>query len=170
LLAAAPPSEGLEAREQFRLCLGATDEDVALRACRRALELGLGTLRAALVQDLLGSKLAALDRWEEAVQALGERVRLRPEDAEAHLRLGTALLHGLDRPSEAVEPLRHGSWLAPGDPRGHAELAYALNQLGDHAGAAAEYEEALRLDPSCLDERPAARLAHEASRRGERWP
>jgi Flp pilus assembly protein TadD len=150
--------------------LSETNEEASLRTCRQALELGLVRRRAALVQAVLGLRLGALDRWEEAVQALEELVRLRPEDPEAHVRLGTALLHGLDRPAEAVEPLRHASWLAPGDSRVHGELGYALNRLGDHAAAVAEFEEALRLDPSYLDQRPAGRQAYEASRRGERWP
>lgn len=170
LLAAPPSSESVEAREQFRLCLSEPDDAAGVVACRKALDLGLKTPRAAIVHDLLGSKLGSLGRWEEAVAALGGLVGLRPEDPEAHLRLGVGLLHGLDRPAEAVEPLRHAGWLAPSDPRSHGELGYALNQLGDHAGARAEFDEALRLDPSYLDERPAARQAYEASGRGERWP
>jgi len=170
LLLSGPPAASAGAHEQFRLCLGEADDSASLAACRKALELGLPSPRAAIVHDVLGSKLGSLGRWEEAVAALRALVGLRPVDPEAHLRLGAALMHGLDLPAEAVEPLRHAGWLAPFDPRVHAELGYALNQLGDHAGARAAFDEALRLDPSYLDERPAARQAYEASGRGERWP
>lgn len=170
-LAVADPSvESLAAREQFRLCMTETDEAGTMPACRKALELGLGRLRAALAQDVLAQRLGALDRWEEAVETLRELVRLRPEDAEAHVRLGSALLHGLDRPAEAVEPLRHACFLAPAEARSHGELAIALNRLAAHVDAVAEFEEALRLDARYLDERPASRQAYKASRNGKRWP
>jgi Flp pilus assembly protein TadD len=119
---------------------------------------------------VLAARLVTLDRWEEAVAALRELTRLRPEDAGSLLRLGSALLHGLDRPADAVEPLRHAGWLAPADARAHGELALALHQLGELAPALAEYEEALRLDPSYLEARPGARLAFEAAQRGQGWP
>jgi tetratricopeptide (TPR) repeat protein len=170
LSASVPQSESPEAREQFRLCLSEVQEEAGVTACRKALGLGLTRQRAALVHDVLASKLASLNRWEESVLALRELTRLRPEYLEAQLRLGSALLHGLGQAAEAVEPLRHAGWLAPGDARVHAELALALSQLAEHALALAEFEEALRLDPSYLDRRPAARETRAASQRGERWP
>jgi Flp pilus assembly protein TadD len=170
LLAAPPPSASVEANEQFRLCLGDADDAASLAACRKALELGLPPARAAIVHDVMASKLGSLGRWDEAVATLRSLAELRPEDGEVHLRLGAGLLHGLDLPAEAVDPLRAAIGLAPSDPRGHAELGDALNQLGDHASARAAFDEALRLDPGYLDERPAARQAYEASGRGERWP
>lgn len=165
-----PAVESLAAQEQFRRCMTETDEVASVPACRKALELGLGRLRAALVQDVLAQRLGLLGHWEEAVEALRELVLLSPEDAEAHVRLGSALLHGLDRPAEAVEPLRHACFLAPAQARSHGELAVALNRLAAHVDAVAEFEEALRLEPSYLDERPASRQAYEASRSGKRWP
>jgi len=163
-------SESLESRQQFRLCLGEQQDEASAAACRKALELGLAPERAALVQDVLASRLSSLERWEESIVALRELTRLRPDDVGALLRLGSALLHGIGQPAEAVEPLRHAAWLAPANARVHAELALAQHQLGDLAPALAEYEEALRLDPSYLEGRPGARLAFEAAQRGERWP
>jgi tetratricopeptide (TPR) repeat protein len=170
LSASVPQAESLEARQQFRLCLGGVHEEAGVAACRKALGLGLTPQRAALVHGVLASKLASLSRWEESVLALRALTLMRPEDLEAQLRLGSALLHGLGQAAEAVEPLRHASWLAPGDARVHAELALALHRLGEHSLALAEFEEAQRLDPSYLEGRPAARLAFEAARRGEPWP
>ena len=170
LAGAAPAVESLAAREQFRLCMSETDEAASVQACHKALELGLGRQRAALVQEVLALRLGTLDRWQEAVQALRELVRLRPEDAEAHVRLGSALLHGLDQPAEAVGPLGHACFLAPDDARIHGELAFALSRLEQHAEALAEFEQALRLDPRYFDERPASRQAYDASGLGKRWP
>jgi Flp pilus assembly protein TadD len=81
-----------------------------------------------------------------------------------------ALLHGLGQPAEAVPPLLEAVRLAPDSARAHGELALAYNQLGEHAHALARFEEALRLEPSYLDDRPAARATRAASQRGERWP
>jgi Flp pilus assembly protein TadD len=139
-------------------------------ACRKATELGLSPERAALAQDVLALRLASLDRWEESVVALRELARLRPDEVEAQLRLGSALLHGLGQAAEAAEVLRQAGRLAPGDARVHAELALALSQLGEPAQARVEFEEAVRLDPAYLEGRPAARLAFEAAQRAERWP
>ena len=170
LSAGVPRPESLEARQQFRLCLGEREQDASLAACRKALELGLPPDRVWLARDVLASRLVSLERWEEAVAALRELTLLRPDDGGSLLRLGSALLHGLDRPAEAVETLRRAVSLTPSDARAHGELALALQQLGDSAPAVAEYEEALRLDPSYLEGRPSARLAFEAARRGEGWP
>jgi cytochrome c-type biogenesis protein CcmH/NrfG len=122
------------------------------------------------VRRLLAGKLAALGRWDELVALLRERVRLRPLDADAHMRLGAALLYAANAPEEASQALRESIRLEPGNARAYGALGSALNALGEHPEAVAAFDEALRLEPDFFDGRPASRLVFEASQRGEAWP
>jgi len=54
--------------------------------------------------------------------------------------------------------------------RSQVLLGNALALLGRAPEAVAAFEQALRLDATALDRRPAARAAYEAARRGEKWP
>jgi Flp pilus assembly protein TadD len=169
-LAAKPAlAAGLAAQEQARLCEQHSGEE-GIAACRSALALGLGREQAGAVRLLLALRLASLERWEEMAQVYREAVRLDPDDAEASGRLGSALLFALGKTEEALDPLREAARLAPQDPQPRLTLGVALNILGRHPEAVAAFEEALRVDPAALDDRPGARAVYEASRRGERWP
>lgn len=165
--AAAPDSTS--ATEQARLCID-LPKDEGVQACRRALALGLSPQRSEAVRLVLARELGALGRWEEAVAVYRESARVRPDDPEAHLRLGSALLLGLNRPEEAAGSLREAIRLRPREARAHGLLGIALNDLGRHAEAVAALEQALRLDPAYFEQRPAARATLEAARRGEVWP
>lgn len=168
-LLAAAPEETLAAREQARLCEEGTGDD-SVAACRRALALGLGPRKAASVRQLLALHLASLERWDELVELYREAARLFPEDAEAQLRLGSALLLAGGRAEEAMTPLQESARLRPEDARPQVLLGLALVALERHAEAVSAFEEALRLDPTALDERPAARAALEAARNRSPWP
>ncbi len=154
---------------QARTCTRATGE-ASVTACRRALDLGLPAARQPAIEAVLAGRLADLARWDEVVDVYRGAVARRPADAEARLRLGSALLQMLDRAAEAEPELREATRLRPADPEGHVLLASALARLDRPADAAAEFESALQLDPTVLDRRPAARAAYEAAKRGERWP
>jgi tetratricopeptide (TPR) repeat protein len=119
---------------------------------------------------VLAAQLAALQRWDEVVDTYRAAVGRRPADAQARLRLGVALLHMRDRPAEAEPELREAVRLQPADAVAQALLGNALALLGRPADAVAAFEEALRLDLAVLDQRPGARAAYDAARRGERWP
>jgi tetratricopeptide (TPR) repeat protein len=172
-LAIIPASEalgvdGVEARRQAYLC-SSLQKDPAITACRRALELGLSRERAATAYLSLALNLSELNRWPEVVDAYRGRVRLRPEDAEAHWRLGDALLFGLSEPKEALIPLREAVRLKPDLVGAHGSLGVALASSGEYAQAVASLDEAVRLDPAYFTNRPAARQVYEAARKGERW-
>lgn len=162
-------AEGPETREQARLCLERRGAE-SVEACGKAIALGLSPRRSALVHEVFALRLAALKRWDDVVRVYAETVRLKPEDPEARLRLGSALLQGQGRPEDAIPSFREAIRLKPYDPRPFASLGAALNALGRHAEAAEALAEAQRLDPGYFDNHPAARLILEASRRGERWP
>jgi Flp pilus assembly protein TadD len=122
------------------------------------------------VELTLAARLAGLGRWAEVVEVHRRAVAQRPEDGEAHRRLGAALLHGLGRPAEAEASLRDALRLGSGEARTWGDLALALVRLGRHAESVAAFDEALRREARFLDGRPGARAAYEAARQGKPWP
>ena len=154
---------------EARRCWGTVGE-AGITACRRALDAGLAAPRASRVELALAAKLAKLGRWEEAAEVHRRAVARRPQDGEAHRRLGSAVLHGLGRPADAETPLREAIRLGAGEARTWSDLAIALVALHRPAEAVAAFEEALRRDPQFLDGRPAARAAYDAARQGRPWP
>jgi cytochrome c-type biogenesis protein CcmH/NrfG len=154
---------------QTRICARTTGEP-GIAACRRALELGLPPSRQPAVEATLASRLADLQRWDEVAEVYRGAVARRPADGLARLRLGAALLHMQDRASEAEPALREAVRLRPEDAEAQVLLGEALARLDRAPEAVAAFEEALRLEPTVLDRRPAARAVYEAARRGQRWP
>jgi tetratricopeptide (TPR) repeat protein len=165
----AAAAAGDELSEQTRACLEAPREQ-GIEPCRRALALNPRPERAELLRRSLGGRFASLGRWEEAVAVYRESARLRPADGDAQLRAGSVLLDGLNKPEEALVYLAEAVRLKPSDARAHGLLALALAGAARFAEAVAEFETAVRLQPSYFDERPAARAAYDAARAGKRWP
>jgi tetratricopeptide (TPR) repeat protein len=171
LLADAQPSraQGGAAAVQARLCTRATGE-AALAPCRKALELGLPLTRQPTIEATLASRLAALERWDEVIEVYRGAVSRRPADGPARIRLGAALLHMQDRAAEAEPELREAVRLRPEDAEAQVLLGNALALLGQAPEAISVFERGLRLDPTVLAQRPAAKAAYDAARRGEKWP
>ena len=162
-------AQATAAAVQARLCTKAVGE-AAVAPCRKALELGLPLTRQPAIEAALAARLSSLDRWDEVVDVYRGAVSRRPADGQARIRLGAALLHMEDRAAEAEPELREAARLRPEDPEAQVLLGNALVRLGRAADAVAAFEQALRLDPKVLDQRPAARAAYAAARRGESWP
>jgi len=99
-----------------------------------------------------------------------EAARAQPDDAEAHLRLGQALLSIASDAEAALPVLQRARELRPDDDRMHGAAGLALSALGRTAEAVSAFEAALRVDPEFFLSRPGARRAYEAAQRGERWP
>ena len=154
---------------QARLCTKATGE-AAVAPCRKALELGLPVTRQPAIEATLAARLSALERWDEVVEVYRGAVSRRPADGLARIRLGAALLHMQDRAADAEPELREAARLRPDDAEAQVLLGDALVRLGRAADAVAAFEQGLRLDAKVLDQRPAARAAYDAARRGEPWP
>ena len=155
---------------EARACYAAPPGEGGLEPCRRALALDLSPERRSVVEGTLAARLARLDRWDDVVEVYREGVRRRPEDGVARLRLGTALLHAGAKPAEAEGELRQARRLRPQDADAAGQLALALAAQGRAPEAVAAFEDALRLDPAYLEQRPASRAALDAARRGEAWP
>lgn len=168
---AARPAGGetAAAREQARQCVEGPRQS-AVEACRRALTLGLSSARASVVRRALALKLIALERGAEAVEVYRDAVRAQPDDAEAQLRLGQALLSIAGDAEAALPVLQRARELRPDEARMHGALGLALSAVGRPAEAVTAFEAALRLDPEFFLSRPGARRAYEAAQRGERWP
>ncbi len=167
--AAARVVESAEAREQARGCFETTGEG-AIAACHKALGLGLAPQRALLARRSLARKLEVLGRWEEAAGVYAELAALRPDDPEAQLRHGLALLYGVGRAEEALGPLRVAEAVQPEDTRSRLALGAAFNALGRFAESVAAFEAALALDAACLEAQPASRFVYAASQAGRAWP
>jgi tetratricopeptide (TPR) repeat protein len=161
--------ETAAAREQAGLCLELPRQR-AVEPCRRALALGLSSARASVVRRALALKLIALERGTEAVEVYRDAVRAQPDDAEAHLRLGQALLSIVADAEAALPVLQRARELRPDDERMHGAAGLALSALARTAEAVSAFEAALRLDPDFFRSRPGAQRAYEAAQRGERWP
>jgi Flp pilus assembly protein TadD len=166
---AGPARESSAALQPARQCVD-LPKDAGIAACRAALALGLSPQRAAVVRDVLASKLAALGRWEEVVAVYRDAAREPAADAQVYMRLGSALVHGMGRPEEALPWLREAAGLAPADPEPWGTLGAALAALGRNAEAAAAFDEAVSRDSSWLDSHPASQAIAEAARKGEAWP
>ena len=169
LAAPAPAGDTTAAIAEARRCWSTVGEP-GIAACRRALDGGLAPSRASRVELTLATRLAGLHRWDEAAEVHRVAIVRRPQDGEAHRRLGAVLLHGLGRPSDAEASLREAIRLGAVEARTWGDLALALVALGRLSEAVTAFDEALRLDPKFLDGRPGSRAAYEAARGGRPWP
>lgn len=75
----------------------------------------------------------------EKVKQYEKEVRLKPDDAEAHNRLGAACSI-LGRWEEALREFKEAVRLKPKDARAHYGLGVAYLALGDHGGASDQYD------------------------------
>jgi len=96
---------------------------------------------------LLGFANYRVHRYADAERALLGAIPLEPNNAGQYYFLGLARLEA-GEPQRAEEPLRHAIALLPQGHGFHQALARVLLARGDVAGARAELETELRLDPS----------------------
>ena len=165
----APARESAAAREQARLC-ERLNLVAGAEACRAALALGIGPERRAALRAQLARHLVALEDWDALADHFRDGVRLEPQAALGWQRLGLTLLFALHQAKAAVSALAEAVRLAPADAEARVGLAQGLAAAGRTGESVAAFEAALRLDPTVLDGRPAARAALEAARAGASWP
>jgi tetratricopeptide (TPR) repeat protein len=97
------------------------------------------------------------DRVDGAIAAFREAIRLDPDNDEAHLCLGMALVK--EDPAGAIAALGEAIRLRPDSGAAHLNLGHALINRGEVDGAIPAYREAIRLLPD--DPLPRATLAFE---------
>jgi hypothetical protein len=93
------------------------------------------------------ARLRARGQIEEAITHLRDAYRLDPDNSDLHREMGMTFLLAKEWKRarvEMLEAIRH----EPDDPEAHNGLGYALEKLGDIAGALAEYRTASHLDPT----------------------
>ncbi len=94
-----------------------------------------------------GDSLRDLKRYEEALRAYEQAIRLNPNNALGYARNADAL-NGLKRYEEALSPAEQAIRLDPNNALGYARKAQALNGLKRYEEALGPAEQAIRLDPN----------------------
>jgi tetratricopeptide repeat protein len=92
------------------------------------------------------AQLRARGQLDQAVAKIREALKLDPENSDLHRELGITFLLGKEWKRarvEMIEAIRHD----PTDADAYNGLGYALEKLGDLAGALKDYRLATRLDP-----------------------
>lgn len=105
-------------------------------------------------------------RWEAAATALGHVLRVEPDNREAALLMGEALLR-MDRPKQAVGYFSAASEAEAQSARALQGLGIANARLGDMDVAEARLREAVAKDPSLWRAHNALGQVHDARQRWE---
>jgi tetratricopeptide (TPR) repeat protein len=96
--------------------------------------------------------LLARDSVKSAVDLLQEAVTTYPDNADAHLLLGSALAL-VPRRDESISELTRAVELAPNSAVFHNVLGTAWARFAEYDRARAEFEKAVTIDPGFLDAR-----------------
>lgn len=125
--------------------------DRAIGLFERALDLSPGYVDAMIALgsalDLKGAFLSMPELLERSLALLRQAVALRPDSAEAHIRLGETL-SDLGQVDESIAEMHEGLRLSPDNPEAHASLArnYWMGK-GDIDLAIAHFRRTLALNP-----------------------
>jgi tetratricopeptide (TPR) repeat protein len=118
--------------------------DQALAEMERAVALGPNDANS---RAALAVVLSIMGRAEEALQAAGQALQMKPLILDLHLAdVGFAYAQA-GRPEEAIAPLKQFLALYPNILPAHLMLAAVYSELGQDAEARAEATEVLRLNP-----------------------
>jgi tetratricopeptide (TPR) repeat protein len=134
-----------KAQENLGLAYDATNQpDKAEEALRKAVTLAGPDSKDEWPFLDLGGLLLDRGRADEAVDLLRTAVRIRPDCAACHQKLGRALLLTHDLPGSIAE-LETATRLDPKNPKAHYELGRALRQSGQTERAQQEFAASQKL-------------------------
>ena len=94
----------------------------------------------------LGLAYRKLGRYEEAIDAYKQTIRIKPDATEAHNNLGAAY-HKLGRYQEAIEAYKQVIRINPDDADAHNNLGIAYGKLGRYREAIDACKQAIRIKP-----------------------
>jgi tetratricopeptide (TPR) repeat protein len=143
------PDDGGLLRERVAVLRKLGDEDATLREIDRVLEADPEHHGCRLERVLLGMRTGALEQARADATRL---VRASARDRAAYERyLRAAVLIRMNQPKEALADLVHASATEPLNAYFRARLAQCHLALGAIEEALSGYDEAVSLDPSCVD-------------------
>lgn len=88
-----------------------------------------------------GNNAAWDHNWTLAIEEYSLAVQIRPDDVEANLNLGLALMNA-EQYERALKVLKHATQLAPDDPAAFERTADVMERLGQLQAAAQQYVKA----------------------------
>jgi tetratricopeptide (TPR) repeat protein len=95
---------------------------------------------------LVGYCYDRLGRWQEAIEACKQAIRIKPDLVLAHLMLG-ATYDGLGRYQDAIDAFKQAIRIKPDDAVAHSVLGTAYNSLGRYQEAVESYKQVIRIKP-----------------------
>jgi tetratricopeptide (TPR) repeat protein len=105
---------------------------------------------ASLLHNTLGNVYASLGRYQDAIEAIKQAIRIEPDLAEAHYDLGVA--YGkLGRWQDAVEAYKQAIRIKPNYAEAHNNLGNVYPRLGRYQDAIEAYKQAIRIKPDLAE-------------------
>lgn len=102
---------------------------------------------AARAADNRGFALMSQDKYDDAIVAFREAIRLDPNDAKAYE--GMSISYGeLKQYRRSIQNYDHAIRLDPGNEDSHLGRGLAYSALGQYQRAIQDYDQAIRLKPS----------------------
>ena len=95
----------------------------------------------------LGVTYTKLERYEDAVKACEEAIRLNPNHAEAYCNLGLAYAE-MERYEDAIKAYKKAIKLNPNFAGAHCDLGATYAELKRHKNAIRAYKKAIKLNPN----------------------
>ncbi|MGI9352959.1 MAG: sulfotransferase [Rhizobiaceae bacterium] len=103
-----------------------------------------------IIHGIQGASAASLGQTDIAIRSFMNAVEINPENPNAHVNLGTALLENSD-PDKALIHLEKALELDPELFEGHNNLANALAERGSYERAAKSFEKAISIRPEKVE-------------------
>lgn len=92
------------------------------------------------------SLLIKQEKYQKAIGACKHSIKIKPDDADAHFRLGLAY-SGSGMYKEAIEAFKQAIKVEPDSSMVHYSLGDAYSQLGMYKEAINAYKQAIRISP-----------------------
>jgi tetratricopeptide (TPR) repeat protein len=89
-------------------------------------------------------------KYEEAIESYKQAIKLNPDDAYAHTRLGVAYRKS-GMYEDAIESYKQAIRINPDDADAHQSLGYAYVLSGKYKDAIESYKQAIRINPDDAD-------------------